>query len=92
MRHARRCWDFSTPSILELAIILVVAGLLVGVYAYYQRRLRAAVGDASDAAELSAFRDQCRAEAEQAQEWMAAQKEELLRLEAEREAQERLRA
>ena len=74
-----------------IAIVFVLSGLLIGVYAYYRRRLSAAVEDAGDAADLAAFRDQCRAEVAQAQEWMSAQREELLKLEAEREAQERLR-
>ena len=74
-----------------IAIVLVLVGLVVGIYSYYQRRLRAVVEDAGGAAELAALRDQSRAEVEQAQDWMSRQKEELLRLEAEREAQERLR-
>jgi len=85
----------SLSGILSLAIsvsvVLILVGLLVALYWYYQGRLRAVTGDAKDIASLAAARDQYQAEIEQAKAWQSQAREELLRLDAEREAQERLR-
>jgi hypothetical protein len=76
---------------IAIALILCLVFLLVGLYGYFQRRLRAAVGDARDVSDLAAARDRYAAEIDQAKAWQAEAREELLRLEAERETQERLR-
>jgi len=76
---------------MAIAGVLVLVVFLLTMYAYFRRRLRAAVGDAQDAAELAAMRDRYVAEVEQSKAWLQESREELLRLEAEREGQERLR-
>ena len=87
--------DLSLGSILALstsiAVILVLIGLVVGIYGYYTRRMRAATEDARDLADLVARLDQTKAEIEQAQVWRQEAQEELLKLEGERTAQETLR-
>ena len=74
-----------------IAIVLVLVVFLVAMYAYYRRRLWAVSADARDVADLAAMRDRYAAEIDQAKSWQADAKEEMLKLAAEREAQERLR-
>jgi len=76
---------------LTIALVLVLLVLLVVTYGYLRSRLRATVGDAQDLADLAALRDRYAAEIAQARSWLSDNKEELLKLDAEREAQERLR-
>jgi hypothetical protein len=74
-----------------IAIILFLVVLLVAIYGYFQRRLRAVIADAQDVSELAAARDRYISEIEQARAWQGEAREELLKMDAEREAQERLR-
>ena len=75
----------------SIAVIIFLSLLLLALYYYHKRRIRAAVKDAEDIADLAAIRNEYVAEIEQARDWKERTKEELLKLEAEREAQERLR-
>ncbi len=74
-----------------VGIIIFLIVLLVAIYSFQQRRLRAAVKDAEDLEDLAATRNRYVAEIEQARTWHNDAREELLKLDAEREAQERVR-
>ena len=76
---------------MAITVILVIVGLFFALYWYYQRRLAAAVGDAQDVANLAAKRDLYVAEIAQAMKFKEESRDELLRLESERQLQESLR-
>ena len=70
-------------------LVLLVA---FGYYAYWQRRAAALVGDAGDIATLATKKQMLEADVDSLRKWISDQKAELVRLTAEREQQERLRA
>ena len=72
-----------------LSLILVL--LACGMYVYYHKRLKAVIGDAKDVADLAAEKERLEAEIKQCQDWLKNNREELLKLDAERKQQEELR-
>lgn len=78
-------WAISTG--LSLVIVLLTCAM----YFWYRKRIEAALGDETDAATLAAKKQQLEAEVTQCQNWIAQNRDELLRLEAERQEQERIR-
>ena len=72
-------WGIATG--LSLVIVLVTCAM----YFWYRQRIAAAIGDESDVATLAAKKQQLEAEVLQAQSWLSQNKDELLRLEAERQ-------
>lgn len=72
-------------------LVLVLLGLNLALFWYYRRRLAAAVGDSQSLADLAAQRDQLFSERDQLLGWMDQNREELLKKDAERQEQERLR-
>ncbi len=78
-------WGIATG--LSLVIVLVTCAM----YFWYRQRIAAAIGDESDVATLAAKKQQLEAEVAQSQNWIAQNRDELLRLEAERQEQERIR-
>ncbi len=79
-------WIFAAA----LAIILVLLSLTH--YLYYQRRMKALVEDGISAAELAAKKENLQADVKELRNWLDIQRDELNRVKAEREEQERLRA
>ena len=71
------------------ATSLLLVLLALGIYLWYQNRLKAVIVTASSAADLAARKDQLEAEIEQSLRWLENNKEELLKLEAERMQQEK---
>ena len=75
------------------AIITAISVLLVllalGIYLWYQNRLKAVIVTASSAADLAARKDQLEAEIEQSLRWLENNREELLKRDAERIQQEK---
>lgn len=78
-------WGLTTG----LSLILVL--LACGMYAWYQKRLKAILDGAEDVANLAAKKERLEAEINQCQDWLKNNREELLRLDAERKQQEELR-
>jgi hypothetical protein len=76
---------------LTTGISLILVLLACGMYAWYQKRLKAVLKDAQDVADISARKEILEAEIKQCQDWLNNNKEELLRLDAERKQQELLR-
>ena len=74
-----------------IGLILVLVVALVTTYGQQLRRVRAAIHDAEDIEDLAAARNRYFAEMESAKSFLEENQSELLRVEAEREAQERLR-
>ena len=72
-----------------LSLILVL--LACGMYVYYHNRLKAVIGDSKDVADLAAKKEGLEAEINQCQDWLKNNREELLKLDAERKQQEALR-
>lgn len=84
---------------LPAALWIIAAGCLIlllivvfGYHVYQRGRLRALVADAGHVAELAARKESLAAEIEEMREWLATQKNECLKLEAERHQQELVRA
>ena len=73
-----------------LAIILVLFSFVH--YLYYKRRIEAVVEDSATAADLAAKREILQADVTALRTWLDKQSDEINRLKAEREEQERLRA
>jgi hypothetical protein len=71
------------------ATSLLLVLLALGIYLWYQNRLKAVIVTASSAADLAARKDQLEAEIEQSLRWLENNKEELLKLDAERTQQEK---
>ena len=71
------------------ATSLLLVLLALGIYLWYQNRLKAVIVTASSAADLAARKDQLESEIEQSLRWLENNKEELLKLEAERMQQEK---
>lgn len=87
-------FDVYLPALLWAIITgisLIVVLLALGIYLWYRRRVEAVVSDASKVAELAAKKDQLEAEIEQCRKWLEDNREELLKLDAERRQQELLR-
>ncbi len=72
-----------------LSLILVM--LACGMYLYYHKRFRNAIEDYEDVEDLAAKKVQLEAEVEQCKKWLDSNREELLRLDVERQEQERVR-
>ena len=72
-----------------LSLILVM--LACGIYFWHRSRLKALVKDGEDAADLAARKVNLEAEVKQCQDWLNGNREELLRLDVERQEQERVR-
>ena len=72
-----------------LSLILVM--LACGMYLYYHKRFRNAIKDYEDVEDLAAKKVQLEAEVEQCKKWLDSNREELLRLDVERQEQERVR-
>ena len=70
---------------------LVLVLLTSGMYFYYSKRFRNAIEDYDDIADLAAKKVQLDAEINQCQKWLDENREELLRLDVERQEQERVR-
>ncbi|MFH1671844.1 MAG: hypothetical protein ABIF87_00215, partial [Pseudomonadota bacterium] len=70
---------------------LVIVLLALFVYLWYRSRVKAVVQDASSVADLAAEKDQLEAEIAQCRTWLGNNKEDLLKLDAERQQQEMLR-
>jgi hypothetical protein len=79
-------WIFAAA----LAIILVLFSFAH--YLYYQRRMKALIEDSVNAAELAAKKENLQADVNELRNWLDKQRDELNRVKAEREEQERLRA
>jgi predicted nucleic acid-binding Zn-ribbon protein len=77
-----------------LTAALTVTVLLVFFFMsiYWRRRQNAFLQDGSEAADLAARKQQAEADVKALREWIDRQKDELLRMTAEREEQERIRA
>jgi len=73
------------------AASLLLIFLALGIYLWYWSRVKAVVQDASSAADLAAEKDQLEAEIAQCRTWLENNKEDLLKLDAERQQQEVLR-
>ncbi len=78
-------WGISTG----MSLILVL--LACGMYYWYRSRIRSVIKDSEDAADLAAMKVQLESEIEQCKSWLNSNREELLRLDAERQEQERVR-
>jgi len=78
-------WGMATG----LSLILVL--LACGIYLWYRNRIKAAVKDSENVADLAAHKIQLESEIEQCVQWLNNNREELLKLDAERQEQERLR-
>jgi len=72
-----------------MSIILLI--FASSIYFWYRSRVRALAKDSEDVAEFAAQKTLLEAEIEQCKGWLDSQKEELLRIEAERKHQEDLR-
>ncbi len=79
-------WAFSAAT----TIIIVVVALYL--YIFYRKRLTAVNGINKDAADLMNFKQQLEQDVTSIRDWIQNQKDELLRLEAERKEQEVIRA
>jgi len=79
-------WAFS--SAVGLMVILIALFL----YLYYIKRLKAVVGDGSNAAELASNLEKLQKDEDATRDWLAGQKDELQRVGAERQDQELLRS
>lgn len=77
--------------ILSAGVSLIIVILSCAIYFWYKNRLRAVLKDSEDIAELAQRKLQLNSEIEQCQTWLNSNKEELLRLDAERQQQEFLR-
>lgn len=83
---------FSTSSwIISSSFSLIIVLLCCALYFWYKKRLRAILKDGLDIAELAQRKIQLEAEIDQATNWLSSNKEELLRLDAERQQQEIIR-
>ena len=76
---------------LAAGMSLVLVLLTSGMYFYYSKRFRNAIEDYDDIADLAAKKVQLDAEIRQCQNWLDDNREELLRLDVERQEQERVR-
>ena len=76
-------WSIVTATSLLLVL------LTLGIYLWYRSRLKAVVDDASDVANLAAEKEQLEAEKAQSLRYLENNREELLKLEAERMQQEK---
>lgn len=79
-------WAFITSA----SILLVLVS--IAIYIWYRTRLTAGLKDGSDVADLAAEKVFLEAEVEQARKWLDENKDELLKIEAERKQQENYRA
>lgn len=77
--------------VLTTGISLILVLLACGMYAWYHKRFKAVLNDSKDVADLAAKKEIFEAEIKQCQDWLNNNKEELLRLDAERKQQELLR-
>ena len=75
----------------SIAVLIFIAILILTLYVFNRRRVRAVIKDSEDIADLAATRNQHVAEIEAIREWQKNAQEELIKLVGEREAQERLR-
>ena len=75
--------------VIATAISLLLVLLALGIYLWYRNRVQAVIEDASAVADLSAQRDHLEAEIEQCRKYLENNREELLKLEAERIQQEK---
>lgn len=71
------------------SVVLVIAA--IAIYDWYRRCLRVVSKDIVDVADLAAKKTQLESEVQQAIDWLQVNKDELLRLEAERQQQEVVR-
>ncbi len=76
---------------LSSAMCLMLILLAMFLYIYYRTRLRAVVGDSGSEAEIAAKVETLKIDEKAIRDWIASQKEELQRLEAERNEQEVIR-
>lgn len=72
-----------------MSLVLVLVAF--GIYLWYRKRVEAVIEDASTVANLAAQKGQLEAEIEQCRNWLKDNREELLKLDAERREQELLR-
>ena len=75
----------------SIAVLIFIAILILTLYVFNRRRVRAVIKDSEDIADLAATRNQHVAEIEAIREWQRDAQDELIKLVGEREAQERLR-
>lgn len=76
---------------LATGMSLLIVLLSCGIYLWYRSRIKAAVKDSEDVADLAAEKVRLESEIEQCQNWLTSNREELLKLDAEKEEQERIR-
>lgn len=74
------------------ALVVLVLLIAFGFHIYQRRRFLAGMDDFSNVADLASRKESLQADVAAIKEWMAEQRENLLRLTAEREEQEALRA
>ena len=74
------------------SMLIAVLLLVFGFYLYHKNRIRALGIDSGDLAALASEKQLRQADVESLRHWMTAQQDELVRLRAEREEQERVRA
>jgi len=72
-----------------MSLLLVL--LACGIYLWYRSRIKAAIQDSEDVADLAAEKVRLESEIQQCDNWLNNNREELLKLDAEREEQERIR-
>lgn len=82
----------ATLWLLAAALTMTVLLLFLFIHIYWRRRQQAFLQDGSEAADLAARKQQAEADVKSLREWIDRQKDELLRMTAEREEQERIRA
>lgn len=76
---------------LTTGISLILVLLACGMYAWYHKRFKAVLKDSEDVADLATKKVRLEAEINQCQDWLKNNREELLKLDAERKQQEELR-
>ncbi|MDR0881038.1 MAG: AAA family ATPase [Candidatus Adiutrix sp.] len=78
--------------LLATALSVLMAALAFGFHLYQRRRFAAAMDDASDVADLAARKSALMADVDILRSWIGEQQQNLLKLQGEREEQERVRA
>lgn len=76
---------------LTTGISLILVLLACGMYVWYNKRFKAVLKDSEDVADLATKKVRLEAEINQCQDWLNNNREELLKLDAERKQQEELR-
>ena len=77
--------------ILTSALVIILVLISLAHYFYYQRRLKALVEDGTTAADLAAKKEILQSDVEAIRDWLDKQRDELNRIKAEREEQERFK-